>query len=54
MERWTVGGLFDEFEGQVGKDTQVHTRRGALIRLLRHDSYHCGELSQTLGIHGPL
>lgn len=23
-------------------------------RLLSHDAYHCGELSQTLGIHGPV
>jgi uncharacterized damage-inducible protein DinB len=51
MERWTPGMLFEEFEGQAGKNTQVRTRQGVLIRLLSHDSYHCGELSQTLGIH---
>ncbi len=52
MGRWTHELLFEEFEGQAGKDTQVHTRQGVLVRLLSHDSYHCGELSQTLGIHG--
>jgi hypothetical protein len=51
MERWTPDLLFEEFEGQAGKNTQVHTRQGVLIRLLSHDSYHCGELSQTFGIH---
>src|SRR3989304_5986811 len=50
------GGVFlwEPFEGQAGKRTQVHTRQAVLLRLLSHDAYHCGELSQTLGIHGPL
>jgi uncharacterized damage-inducible protein DinB len=52
LRRWTPDLLFDEFELQAGKLTQVHTRQGVLIRLLSHDAYHCGELSQTLGIHG--
>jgi hypothetical protein len=52
LERWTPDLFFEEFPGQAGKDTQVHTRQGVVIRLLSHDSYHAGELSQTLGIHG--
>lgn len=44
--------LFEQFERQAGKKTQVHTRQSVLIRLLSHDAYHSGELSQTLGIHG--
>jgi uncharacterized damage-inducible protein DinB len=52
LERWTPELLFEEFEPQAGKRTQVHTRQAVLIRLFSHDAYHCGELSQTLGIHG--
>jgi hypothetical protein len=52
LQRWTPRLLFEDFEGQAGKNTQVHTRQGVLIRLLSHDSYYCGELSQTLGING--
>ena len=52
LERWTPDTLFEQFERQAGKKTQAHTRQSVLIRLLSHDAYHCGELSQTLGIHG--
>ena len=52
LERWTPDMLFEQFERQAGEKTQVHTRQSVLIRLLSHDAYHCGELSQTLGIHG--
>jgi uncharacterized damage-inducible protein DinB len=51
LQAWTPDLLFEQFEGQVGKKTQVHTRQAVLVRLLSHDAYHCGELSQTLGIH---
>ena len=51
LRSWDQEILFEEFEGQAGKTTQVHTRQAVLVRLLSHDSYHCGELSQTLGIH---
>ncbi|MGH8914248.1 MAG: DinB family protein [Acidimicrobiia bacterium] len=51
LQRWTPESLFEQFEAQAGKKTQVHTRQAVLIRLLSHDAYHCGELSQTLGIH---
>jgi hypothetical protein len=52
LQRWTPDLFFEELAGQAGKNTQVHTRQGVVIRLLSHDSYHAGELSQTLGIHG--
>lgn len=29
-----------------------HSRSSVLQRLLTHEAYHCGELSQTLGIEG--
>jgi len=52
LQRWTTDNVFEQFERQAGKRTQVHTRQGVLMRLLSHDAYHSGELSQTLGIHG--
>jgi uncharacterized damage-inducible protein DinB len=52
LERWTPDTLFEQFERQAGKNTQIHTRQSVLIRLLSHDAYHSGELSQTLGIEG--
>ena len=51
LERWTPDMLSERFERQAAK-TQVHTRQSVLLRLLSHDAYHSGELSQTLDIHG--
>ncbi len=52
LDRWTVDMLADEFDRTYGGQTQVHTRASILQRLFSHDAYHCGELSQTLGIAG--
>ena len=52
LDRWTLGMLADEFHRDFGGEPQVHSRSSILQRLFSHDSYHCGELSQTLGIHG--
>jgi uncharacterized damage-inducible protein DinB len=52
LDRWTPDMLSEQFERQAGNKTQVHTRQSVLVRLLSHDAYHSGELSQTLGIHG--
>jgi len=52
LERWRPDMLSEQFERRVGNKTQVHTRQSVLLRLLSHDAYHSGELSQTLGIHG--
>ena len=52
LERWTPDVLFEQFDPQARKRTQVQTRQAVLLRLLSHDAYHCGELSQTLGING--
>ena len=52
LDRWTPDMLADKIEREYGGTTQVHTRSSILQRLLTHDAYHCGELSQTLGIHG--
>jgi uncharacterized damage-inducible protein DinB len=52
LGRWTPADLFEQFEPLADKKTQVHTRQAVLMRLISHDAYHCGELSQTLGIRG--
>ena len=44
--------LGEEGERYYGDQRQVHSRASILQRLLTHEAYHCGELSQTLGIHG--
>jgi uncharacterized damage-inducible protein DinB len=52
LDRWTADMLTDEIQREFGGTAQVHTRSSILQRLFSHDAYHCGELSQTLGIHG--
>ena len=52
LDRWTSEMLADEIERNHDGTIQVHTRSSILQRLLTHEAYHCGELSQTLGIHG--
>ncbi len=52
LDRWTPEMLADEFRREYDGNAQVHTRGAILQRMLTHDAYHCGELSQTLGIHG--
>lgn len=41
-----------EFERRYRDVRQVHTRRSVLLRLLSHDAFHSGEISQLLGSHG--
>jgi uncharacterized damage-inducible protein DinB len=52
LDRWTPEMLGEEFERLHGEKRQVHSRASILQRLLTHEAYHCGELSQTLGIAG--
>jgi hypothetical protein len=52
LDSWTPKMLEEEHERFFGEQRQVHSRASILQRLLTHDAYHCGELSQTLGIHG--
>ena len=44
--------LTDEIERSFGDTVQIHTRSSILQRMLTHEAWHAGELSQTLGIHG--
>ena len=50
LTRWTPETLHQNF-ARPGSN-QVHSRQSVLMRLLSHDAYHAGELSQTLGIEG--
>jgi uncharacterized damage-inducible protein DinB len=52
LDRWTPELLAETVERSYGAERQVHSRASILQRLLTHEAYHCGELSQTLGIHG--
>ncbi|HET9416848.1 MAG TPA: DinB family protein [Candidatus Limnocylindria bacterium] len=52
LDRWTPDMLGDEIRREYAGTVGVHTRSSILQRMLTHDAYHCGELSQTLGIHG--
>ncbi len=51
LDRWTTAMLTDKIQRDYNGTIQVHTRSSILQRLLTHEAYHCGELSQTLGIH---
>lgn len=52
LDRWTPAMLGTEVERHIGGAIQRHSRSSILQRLLAHEAYHCGELSQTLGIAG--
>ena len=47
---WTPATLA-ETVARPGTD-QRHTRQSVIIRLLAHDAYHSGEISQVLGVNG--
>lgn len=50
LDTWTPKMLSEEVERLYGRERQLHSRASILQRLFTHDAYHCGELSQTLGI----
>jgi uncharacterized damage-inducible protein DinB len=52
LDRWTTDMLGDEIRRQYGAEVQIHTRGSIVQRIFSHEAYHCGELSQTLGIAG--
>lgn len=51
LDRWTPGMMADTFHREIEGRQQIHSRGSILQRLFTHEAYHCGELSQTLGIH---
>jgi uncharacterized damage-inducible protein DinB len=52
LDEWSPDDLDLPVERFYGEIRQVHSRSSIIQRLLTHEAYHCGELSQTLGIHG--
>jgi uncharacterized damage-inducible protein DinB len=52
LDRWTLDMLDEELRRPEWDDSWVHTRGSVLQRVFSHDVYHCGELSQTLGVAG--
>jgi len=52
LDRWTLDMLDDRILRQRDGEPEVHSRGSILQRIFSHEAYHCGELSQTLGIHG--
>jgi len=52
LDRWSAEMLADEIRRDYDGAVQVHTRGSVVQRLFSHEAYHCGELSQTLGIAG--
>lgn len=52
LDEWTPAMLADTIRREFAGQVQLHTRSSILQRIFSHDAYHCGELSQTLGIAG--
>lgn len=50
LRRWTPESIGDPIVREFKGNTTTHTRGSVMQRLFSHDAYHCGELSQTLGI----
>ncbi len=50
LGRWTPQMLGQRVVRHSAAGDQVHTRQSILMRLISHDAYHAGELSQTQGI----
>ena len=52
LDRWTPEMLSETFERFFREQRQLHDRASVLQRMLTHEAYHAGEISQTLGQHG--
>jgi uncharacterized damage-inducible protein DinB len=52
LDRWTPEMLAEDVVRTYGDQRQIHSRSSILQRMFSHEAYHCGELSQTLGIEG--
>ena len=51
LERWSVDDL-DRTAARVRDgETRLHSRASVLNRLVSHDAFHGGEISQLLGVH---
>ena len=52
LERWTPESLGETATVQLASGPRIHTRQSVIMRMISHDAYHCGEISQILGTHG--
>ena len=52
LDTWSPADLETDVERWYGTERQVHTKSSILQRLISHEAYHVGEISQTLGVHG--
>jgi uncharacterized damage-inducible protein DinB len=52
LRRWNVDDLGATFDRTFGGVTVTHSRASVLNRMLSHDAFHAGEISQLLGFHG--
>jgi len=52
LDDWTPEMLGERFDRTIWDTHQRHSRTSVLQRLLTHDAYHIGEVSQTLGANG--
>ena len=52
LNRWTPEMLGEAFTRDYAGTSQRHTRHSVLTRMVMHDSFHCGEVSLILGMHG--
>lgn len=49
LDRWSPPMLEVAFERVRGGEVQRHTRSSVLTRIVMHDAFHAGEVSQILG-----
>lgn len=52
LERWTPAMLLEPLALRFGDAVRYHSRGSILNRLISHDAYHAGEISQLLGANG--
>jgi uncharacterized damage-inducible protein DinB len=52
LDGWSFDSLSETVERMYGDQRQLHDRASVLQRMLTHEAYHAGEISQTLGQHG--
>jgi len=52
LQRWTPDMMAEEFTRTRNGELQHHSRQSVITRLVTHDAFHVGEISQTLGMHG--
>jgi uncharacterized damage-inducible protein DinB len=52
LDRWTVDMLGERFPRRGATGMQWHSRAQLLTRLMTHDAFHAGEISQTRGSLG--